>query len=160
MTRKHWKELKAESIPSEVSNIMKDTHLNSDEQDKNLVKVLTYWGICYRQTNKQTKNKVQTTGHLFLEDHGSKTATRQRKRNPDRNTQKTLSSCWSHISVGWLYLHRVCVYEVGKVPHARKCGPHLPLDTASGQRTSCPAVNGSPSVTCKSPCYFQPERNQ
>ena len=42
MTRKHWEELKAESLPSEVRNITEDTDLNLDEQDnKNRVKVLT-----------------------------------------------------------------------------------------------------------------------
>lgn len=81
VTRKRWKELTAESIPSKVSNIMEDTDLNLDEQDnKNLVKVLTYWGICYKPKKKTIK--VQTTGYPFLEDHESKTAKRQRKRKP------------------------------------------------------------------------------
>ena len=37
-----------EYIPSEVSNIMEDTHLTLNEQDKDPAKVLTYWGIFYK----------------------------------------------------------------------------------------------------------------
>lgn len=38
-----------EYIPSEVSNIMGDTHLSLKEQDnKDPAKGLTYWGICYK----------------------------------------------------------------------------------------------------------------
>lgn len=35
---------------------MEDTDLNLDEQDnKNLVKVLPYWGICYKPEKKKKK---------------------------------------------------------------------------------------------------------
>lgn len=143
VTRKRWKELTAESIPSKVSNIMEDTDLNLDEQDnKNLVKVLPYWGICYKPEKK--KKRSRPLGIPSWRIMKARLQKDKGKENPDRNTQKTLSNCWSHISVGWLYLHTVYLYEVGESAPCSEMWPSSALGHCSCTVTILPSCQQQP----------------